>query len=1495
MKDESLRAFADRVTKPASTFSNLLATKWEDDRETGKGILANLLTDRSAADKADDEDRARGWRLTGKAWEEAVSGLEAHEVEYLMAEGATGPRALERAKMKLEERRQADAVYAQHGVFDNIGASILTGLRDPAQWVPTLLSGGALLGVRAGYAAATAHKASRLAAASRAALAGPSSMKALVATDLGLAAADAGLWATAQDTLGGQVMGVTDYAEDMALSVATELTMGAVLHGGARGVQWAQRRLRGAAGDPTGDGLRGALRGGGLEPPPSPEPPDPELVKQQAAATISTAPEPQDPLGFGAEDIQKRLLGEPADAEPGAPGAAGEAPEPVQAPPTQQTPLPTPEVSEVSGDVEALFPELFQVQDFAPSPVSNKPGQNEPVDPVTTAAFARQAAGDSPADARARAVAADALVDELGTARPISGAKITVAGERELWSSIESQPAAPVRVASGGGWTVPKRDTDELVKLTQELSKFMPPGTQVDLLMTGSIGVQGGKRTARGMQIGNSRRIVLVLAQGDNLAGMAHTLVHEFGHGIASRYRGRITSAEWGAITRAFREWEDSADDGVRYMRRFAGRMGIPDGPMFIRAAKEAAGTGPEFGGSTTSDYDNLAEFTAEQFVKYVRKHADRLGLPQTNKALAALREVFATLLRMFGATRAAKWLDPEEAFEDFFNAVASGQMAQRADRTTGMGDVNARIAPDTEVPAALDITQYGQSKAVGAARIRSVEKQRAEIYAKAEAAMAAAPINTERLRTINQYVPGAMSAGLHIAGSQNPVLQWIAKNLLETTTRAAGDSGRSAAVRFHYLQQKLMGRFMPAYDAAWRGWAKANKVTVAGRLRGGEQSRFNSAVWAEIYRRREGTGAASPDPYVRAAADAVEVTMTAHLKQLKDSKTMGAGNLPDSAVGYIPQRLNTNRLLEASPDELTLLIERLGGHFNSVYGFTDPRLGHAVSTVYVNRARSEGIGLGDPTANPASNDLRTLREELNSIIDGIDDPVIRQKLVDHPMGATFTRRRLEIPWNDTFVREFFDTDIVKLVRGYNHRVSAEVALSEAGIPGWRGLQELRAVALSGFGKPVTRDEQIALDQIIAEFFGNRFDRAVTSRPAATLRVLTSAVRLGGAVWTQAMDSLNVAQTVGVTAALKFIPSIPSYIKQVRALKGGQPTGSILAGVDMWGGAVGMRDYLLAAPLDAPDPHLNSYTNEQTLVEKLVARIGYTTQTINFFRGFLAVQHRFAAEELLKRVVQDGVQGNTLSPLIRNAGFTDELVAAAAKVADIQNGRIMGFDPSKLPFEQADAFVQALHRGVGQMILREFVGERNLWAHNDWAKLFLQFRTFSISAAEKVFARNRAVAADAGGALDGYAYVGGLIAAQMAIGSAMYLARVHAQSIGRDDQEEYIERATSYQAIVLGATNYSAASGYLQDTLTVLQGLTGWMPEGVQEAVGRPTGGRGMGNITDTVPAVGLLNQYGRIAAGDADARTILRSLPGSNAPLVLPFINFLGDSLDDE
>lgn len=766
-------------------------------------------------------------------------------------------------------------------------------------------------------------------------------------------------------------------------------------------------------------------------------------------------------------------------------------------------------------------------------------------------------------------------------------------------------------------------------------------------------------------------------------------------------------------------------------------------------------------------------------------------------------------------------------------------------------------------------------------------------------------PIDQSRLQVLTNklFKPGstvrdiAVSDGLKLAASRNPVANMIAGLVTEVTTGAAGRRV-TAAIKKDMLHQRIVGNSIVDYHDAYHDYRARNGGSWVEDIKEGEiKRRFDREVYEEILHRRYDMPS-SQDAAVRAAADAMEQMFQRSLNVQKEANTLGSFWLPGDSRGYVPQALDGDRLRNADRADLDELQKALSKHWSAVYGW-DSDFTRQLAEKYIWRARRRAAGENsvDFVATEGStNALRDLLEDM-----GLDSQQIDKRLAGamETVGAQpQNKRRLDVnllqklPSGRTIL-DYYSTNVETMARQHANRVAGAAALAERNILGQRGVNNLLRVlddAPPEFA--ITPDERAAAERVFSEFLGIPWHGERRSAIAQNLAGFTRLQRLGGLGFTQLAEMGNILHHLGLKTTLGAFPGIVRMISEIRKIRKGEaPDNPWLSSLEKAQGFdFGLANFRMIAALDAPDELLRSYGKGSDVAMRAIAAGNYAQNALSLFRGIHAAQHRYVAEHIVKKALDYIQAGATGQRMLDDMGINPEMAAAIRADLDKAliigpDGKPAGFDISRIEsVKAAEEFLQAVHRGTHQIIQGTFIGERGAWAHNDMQKLLFQLRTFGLTAMEKQWGRVRTI--HSGGALNGYGYAAGVLIAQMALTLPIYLARVAVYSAGREDQEAFIERATSPASLVQAVMNYTAVAGLMGDAVDIVSSMAGGWSEDAQQVLGTRRFSLGVGGL---VPAFGSIDQALRVASGRGDLHTAMKQLPFSNLPFIAPVINLVG------
>lgn len=1457
----------------ATTFGDLFQTALGDGR-----VMSYNLLDRLFGDSLDQQVPA-SWDYWGQR-EQIIKGLSDEEVELLDEWGVKGPEHLERAKAMIQMGRDNDAVYRDGGGFRSFLAQLSAGMLDPASWAVGLGLGKAVQVAKISSAA--------LAAAGRPGAAVAAMVGENVVAELAVAAAD--------DMAGGQyTLGDYAFAATGAAALSAPFVRGTYRSANEAAIARLAEQTQQRAVD--------------LDPPVAPE------LKQQRLAE-QTAEIRKD---FDGKLTEVPVIPDSVRAEIEADYTGRKATEPGAIQSSEFDPGDTlPALPEITFDLPPTVREEGELLMQSLESL-HKQGDYATTTSQLKAFLARSDWSNIDDEtynalwpSMERLLAEARLVTRGGEAEPlvgtIDGAPITMSID-----NIDKKQARDFKQFKVGGLVLRETTLGEVLKavsrsqnandwghrklakhLLSRLQSFGEQGT-LDIPVVFKRGFERGLYSSFGA--------IKLPESADTTDGVnplntpdvpLHTVVSRMSQWGIDTALHEIMHAVTKSMTDTWRVNPSSLAPELRFAmdRLEALRLKLSD--KFAEAEE-----GPGYAAKNIDEFIAMAMTDARTIRALSKMPASPSFGGRLTSAFKEVIEHIKTLVlgprprRNPSAYDEAAW-----AIEVMLEFRGGGTVDE------GGRPVPGWVAMQQPTPSAAP--PVNPTATVGAVR-----KWAQAMYQHAADYLQANPIDTARLDVGTKFI-GSVSDGLKLAASKNPILRMVAGVITETTTGAAGRRS-TVAIRKELLQRKLTGNTLIDFDAAYRGWRRRNNLSWVDDFTAGENRRkFDRAVSLEILARRA-SNTSHPEPEVKAAADALEALYERARVAQKDAKILGADWLPETSRGYFPQALDGRKLAETDPAHIRELEQALGNHWANVLGW-DPKFAGQFAQFYVDRARGRAMRRKGVEVAPGGGDsAAVIRDTLEAMKEVQTDPVavsqtLRAIAALNERGVGQTRKRLDVPMdlqlpNGKLVLDFYDDNMLDLARRYVNRTAGNVALTEFGVHGARGVRALFDAAINppDAGMAPTDDELEAFRRVTQEILGEPIDVAdgyVHSRAASNLRIFVGLQRLGSLAFTQAAETVQLLHHLGVGAVLKAIPGIPRMMGEVGRLKRGQASGNhILTSIEAWGGEIGMDSFKLVMPLDPPDGRVGTYVDDSGIFSKLLQAGSHAQSKVSFFRAIMAAQHRFTAEQITMRaarfirdtqVLDDGTMVGPNSAALRDMGFTPELVAALRTRIDQMaqwdsNGRLIAFDVTKAPTPvAAEAFVQAVHRGVSQIIQGTFVGERTKWMHNDYAQLLLQLRTFGVTAAEKQWARTRF---NHGGGIIGYSAAAGMLVAQAALVLPIHLARIQLAAGGREDAEEYIEKNMKPEALVRAVMNYTALSGLMGDILDVSASVaSGW---GLidSDVLGGRQGGNAL-SVSGIVPAAASVDLAAKGITGDLNAYTAMKQLPFSNLPYIIPILN---------
>lgn len=1012
------------------------------------------------------------------------------------------------------------------------------------------------------------------------------------------------------------------------------------------------------------------------------------------------------------------------------------------------------------------------------------------------------------------------------------------------------------------------------------------------------------------------------------------TLVHEFGHSLWD-FHSRSLIKSHPAL------FNSIMDDWAKWFAKTSGnkdaRRVLLERSSITAAARDWAQRdvlkGNQAGKNVVDAYGNLMdpndvgtyleyfrsfdEFAAEQFVKYIENKTLKGELKHEQRSLyVALKQTMQKILGLWRSAAKAGLIAPKESFQEFFDKIAQRQIAiDKQSAMSGAAPTSPSNMRASATPKMASTAQQVNSAALDARyglnilpRNTPLERARLKVIrqlmARAEEWDRANPVDPKRLKTIlDNRLVDISSPGHVLASSENPLARMLSGILVEN---AMGANGRreTAAIHAWRLNQEFVGDAIRVYDGAFEQYLNARGVSFIQRTtdryfgKMNYRNEFNNEVLKELENRKRGR-TPTVDPAISDAADAATKQFDLMRQAQVNAKTPGWGMLPASSEGYVPHRLDPRKISALDNAGREALHMHLREQLQQGLNDMDPAFADRVAGMYLQHAIKHAKGGHEVPANvfdPQAVDyMRQAMQAAGMTKDEVDAFANRLSAG----GPSHTKQRLDLDLTRTFqdlnggthqLLDFYDTDVMSLLRRQARQVAGAVALINHGIAGTGGLKMIRE-ALEATNVP--RKVMDAFDQVAAEISGKPFGDVP---PELLDRVLTlnASASLGGMGFTQIGESANFGTILGVRAMLHHIAEFPKMIAEVRALARGEKVDNPIVGsLEGFGGGgeYGLEGYKMVMPFDNPSAAVDSLDfNSLSATARIIRGASHGLGTLSAHRIINAVQRRGAAMETVRKVLRLAKEGNLKDKHLADMGFDEDLMKTIkASLKDTTefgpDGAVKSFDARLLPDGAFSKFRTAVDRGVNQIIQSSLIGEKNKLEHSAFGRVLTQFRTFPLLAMEKQWGRNRA--------MHGVIGATAMIAAAMPFVLPVYFARVQAKAILMDEQkrEEYLDKALSPAMLARSALNYISAAGLASDFMDALAAPVRLYSDDFNAAYQGSEGRSAIRTdnwMSNVAPALGWTENLGHLAKDPTNGRKWLSVLPLGNTPAFMLLNGYL-------
>ena len=612
---------------------------------------------------------------------------------------------------------------------------------------------------------------------------------------------------------------------------------------------------------------------------------------------------------------------------------------------------------------------------------------------------------------------------------------------------------------------------------------------------------------------------------------------------------------------------------------------------------------------------------------------------------------------------------------------------------------------------------------------------------------------------------------------SGSVVAKRLAYDLMESSMGLVRNNRSAAMLKEHYEKQ-LLGSFLPAYDDAWKLYAKERGLTWYDRMfRKDIQNEFNELILMELNGR-----AYDPPGTIRDVHPAVKAAADAHDKWSALDVAIGKGRKGEFSIkgyenidaysGYTPQKWSSSKietLIRAGrkPKEIAKAIAEA---YRMMHPGMSPKDSMLWADAVVRRARAIGTGADTNLIGMLRADGRGFLEDILKS-NGIPQKDI-DSLLDNLTSAAaergqkgYTKSRIDVDMRHTAANgirmlDLFETDLVTSVSRRARGTAGQAALARKGITSSTDRAAIKAAILDeqlargpshsgarNVGEKINdlidEDKHLTakdIDDLFSYFDAGPVGGGL-SPIVSNIKRLTNLALLNGLGLTQLGETGAMIASVGIErwwdhagAALKSAASDPksALVQELKHM-------SVLV----------PEERLFRDDLNL-DLNING-TTQTELMMRMDRGLGMGQRVQGYISGFYAVrniQQRIAVTSAADKIMTNmkGLADDLSNVRAEDIGLDPKTFAKIKKYVD--NGTVEFKDNAlhKLNFDKWDPetvedFAISLNRHVNQVVQKAMVGESNiLFASNGIAALFFHLKSFPMLALEKQTMRHLRIA-----------------------------------------------------------------------------------------------------------------------------------------------------------
>lgn len=842
--------------------------------------------------------------------------------------------------------------------------------------------------------------------------------------------------------------------------------------------------------------------------------------------------------------------------------------------------------------------------------------------------------------------------------------------------------------------------------------------------------------------------------------------------------------------------------------------------------------------------------------------------------------------------------------------AVARG----RATKLSEQGDdravsvVRSADAGDRYIRAVAD-------DSIGAMRVRGTEvltEGAFDISSKGEDLLKTLQREGNAIDMTPRRWAGTMSAlGTVVHSSQDASVRGLGARLFESP-QGLGMQKASASLmqntNLNRLKSADMNRFNDGFDL----WLKENNINpVAGHTNSHYVQQYNEKVWEAV---RIGMDESTPKS-IRMAAEGQQTMYREALALRQRSGEAGFEKVKADSK-YMPDifdSMKARRQFDMHDKED--IIELFSRAYQNGARKIPKEAADEIARAQVNRVADATLtgrmsfekAMSGQTKAEYEAIMRKAGfsdEEIEKMVEALDNKETRDNISNRAkmsLGLDVTQE-----YNGIRMRDFMNTNVEELTDNYMKEAAGGAALARQGFSTYQAaLNAIDLVERNARNTAKDSKAGLALDEEIRQMreglrliMGKSIDadpQAMSTKMMRRGRDITGVLRLGQMGFAQLGELANFMGEFGIAATTMALGKQFRFTSKALRNGDGFFRDKNLAEVERMVGYIG-EDNWLTTKGARPDEF-----GDVTTVRGMMAHFDQSMNSIrraqtnlSLFRMAQGSLERMTNRQIALSFI-DHLEGKKIIPQkkLEELGLTQEFMTSLQKHYDVNSkgSGLLGFDT--MPYTMGETLANAIRRKSGLIIQRNFIGDEGIWMNKALGKTFAQLKSFSLVSGEKQFGRG--IRHDKIGLAKKTAF-------GFALGSMVYAAKAYVNSIGREDQDEYLEEKLSPKGLAFGAMGMMSTTAVFSLGGDFLGGL-GVLPSELIQS--RYEAGFQSKGLIDQIPLVGvgadavnLANSIKKYAEGDTEgvdiARRALRLVPLTNVIGVQNALRYGLDELED-